>query len=235
MLAQCPECKALTDLANRPSGEGDRIRCVYCGNEFDRSTALTGRFVASGAEAPPQTQSRPRYRLRVAAGHPPETAPPGRPLPAAAGWGFAIILLLLLLAAQYAYIMRADLARHTALRPWLERLCDYAGCAIPLQRDPGRIRIIGRDVRRHPTVDDGLIVTVTFGNQAPFPQPYPIMQITFLDIEDRILARRRFKPEEYLPGDIDPGQGLKPGVPVQSVLEIVDPGRAAVNFRLRFL
>ena len=49
-----------------------------------------------------------------------------------------------------------------------------------------------------------------------------------------VLARRVFKPEEYLAKEVDINSGMKAGVPIKIMLEIVDPGEAAVNFNFDF-
>ncbi len=154
---------------------------------------------------------------------------------ATAGWTLGILLLLCALAAQFAYFMRDELARYSVLRPWLLQLCEYAGCEIPLLRAPEQIRMIARDIRRHPTARDALRVSLTFSNDADFVQAYPVIQLRFFDMRDRVLAQRRFIPQEYLPQNIDMTAGMPVRSALQTVLEIGDPGTNAVNFTFDFL
>ncbi len=142
-------------------------------------------------------------------------------------------MLVAALLVQYAYFMREDLARHSALRPWLEMLCGYARCQIPLLRDPARVRIVARDIRRHPETEDALRVMLTLENQAPGILAYPDLQLSFYDLRDRLLARRRFSPQQYLSLSVDPALGMPAQQPVQTMIDIVDPGPDAVNFEFQ--
>ncbi|WP_455216877.1 DUF3426 domain-containing protein, partial [Kaarinaea lacus] len=93
-----------------------------------------------------------------------------------------------------------------------------------------KIEIIGRDVRSHPTAQHALIAGTTLINNAKFPQPYPLLTLTFSDITGTMLAQRRFTPREYLKTGTDIRAGMTPDSPVQVELELVDPGKDAVNF-----
>lgn len=160
-------------------------------------------------------------------GEPP--APERHPL-ASFSWAMASLLLLLALGAQYAYVTRDDLARQVELRPVLEWICAYTGCALPLMHSPEMVRITGRDIRRHPEISDALIVSISLANQAPYKQAFPVLELKFFDLRSRPLAMRRFTPDEYLPANIDARDGMPRNTPVQVTLEIVDPGTDAVNF-----
>lgn len=244
MLTQCPECKTLVDVGDEPPETGGRITCEQCGHEFAARFFLRGETTVEDTAG--EVSPKARYRINVS----PEEmlaqrphgetvaedaapAPPGRM--ATGAWALGIALLVVALLGQSVYFMRDDLARHARLRPWMETLCDYAGCEIPLMRDPSRIDIVGRDIRRHPDAGDALIVTVTLRNQANAPQAYPWLELSFYDMAKRVIARRRFRPAEYLPDNIGVARGMRPGIPVQSTLEIVDPGQSAVNFEFGLL
>lgn len=243
MLTQCPECKTLVDVGDEPPETGDRITCEQCGHGFAVRFVLRGETTVedTAGEAP-----KARFRIDVspeemlaqrphgeAADEDAAPAPPGRL--ATGAWALGIVLLVVTLLGQSVYFMRAELARHAQLRPWMETLCAYAGCEIPLMRNPSRIDIVGRDIRRHPETDDALIVTVTLRNQANAPQAYPWLELSFYDMTKRVIARRRFPPADYLPDNIEVARGMRPGIPVQSTLEIVDPGPSAVNFEFGLL
>jgi hypothetical protein len=232
MLATCPHCHNAVDV-----GDGSAVMlCEYCGREFH--PAATPVIAGTPAEPPPP----PQYRLRITpeeravhlGRHPAAATPrraPARHHPLATlGWALGILVLAAALAVQYAYFMREDLARHVALRPWLERLCSYAHCQIPLLRDPASIRIVARDIRRHPSAEGALRVMLTLENDSPYVQAYPAIQLSFLDFRGKLLARRRFTPQEYLSVTLDPSRGMPVRQPVQSVIDIVDPGPEAVNF-----
>lgn len=145
-------------------------------------------------------------------------------------WVVGTVLLMLLLALQVGYYSRDDLARDPTLRPWLIKLCQLTGCTLSQPYDISLIDIIGRDVRSHPTARKALIASTTLINNASFVQPYPLLTLVFSDITGTELARRRFTPREYLSSDIDIAAGMAPDTPVRIELELVDPGKAAVNY-----
>lgn len=241
MLATCPHCHNAVDV-----GDGTAVMlCEYCGREFHpAATPVIAGSPAPGRPATPESPPpRPQYRLHITAEE--RAAHLGRETPAAApaagrnrpfatlAWSLGILTLLAAFLVQYAYFMREDLARHAALRPWLELLCSYAQCKIPLLRDPAQVRIAGRDIRRHPDTAGALRVMLTLENEAPFVQAYPVIQLSFFDVRERLLARRRFTPQEYLSVSVDAAHGMPPNQPVQSVIDLVDPGPDAVNFEFQ--
>jgi hypothetical protein len=246
MVVTCPHCKILIDTDQAAYVDDDLILCEHCGNEFmappdPRRTAAAPPAPAAVPEPPP---APPRIVISAdeMPGHPPiehsgkRGAHAAHTVSAVAtfSWSLGILVLLVLLAGQFGYFMRDDLARYPPLRPWIEKLCAYAGCRVPLLHAPGQMRVLARDVRRHPTAADGLLVSVTFSNQASYRQAYPLIQLTFLDMRDRIAARRSFAPEDYLSRDADIAAGIPAGAAVQATIEIVDPGANAVNFTLEF-
>lgn len=157
---------------------------------------------------------------------------------AALGWTVGVLLLAMLLLAQFAYFRRNELAQNPSLRPWLDALCVAAGCELPLLRDLSQIHILQRRVTAHPTVRDALLVKATLVNDASFPQPYPLVRLTFIDAGGRKVATRSFPPRDYLE---DPQMrasivaGMPPKQPVAVRLELADPGGgAADNFQIDF-
>ncbi|RLA35091.1 MAG: hypothetical protein DRR03_06050 [Gammaproteobacteria bacterium] len=158
-------------------------------------------------------------------------AHPGRTLLLA----FANVLLLGLLGVQLVLGLREPLLAAPDLRPWLERGCAFAGCRLPALRDPERVEILARDIRAHPRFGNGLLVDVTIVNRAPYTQPFPVMQLTFTSLDEQWFAQRRFKPAEYLGPNRGTAERLPPDIPVQVVLELLDPGPEAVSYNFDFL
>ena len=150
-------------------------------------------------------------------------------------WSGGIILLLALLATQYVYAMRNDLARTAEFRPLLEQLCaavkNFARCEIPLQRDLTLIDMQERNIHPHPRFQNTLLVSVTLLNKAAFRQAYPSIELTLTDFNGALISRRRFQPADYLITDVDITQGLAPQGVAQVALEIVTP-KAPLNLDL---
>ena len=144
-------------------------------------------------------------------------------------------IMLLLLALQWVYFNRADLAGHAGWRPVLEHVCDLLRCDLPLRTDLARVQMIERDVRKHPAVEGALLINATFENRADFTQPYPVLEVSFSDRSGSPVAMRRFLPSEYLDAGTDLAAGMATSVPLQVVLEVQDPGEAATSFQFGFL
>ncbi len=152
-----------------------------------------------------------------------------------AGWVAGVIALLVLLVAQYGYFNRNELAAYPGLRPWVQSLCAVTGCSIPPQRDLSRIELVSRNVVSHPSVPNALLVSATLVNHAPFPQPYPVLEVKLLDVNGKVVAMRRFRPSEYLSEGLFPELGMVPEMPVRVVLEVEDPSNSATSFQFEFL
>jgi len=158
------------------------------------------------------------------------------PANARTSWGAiaAALLLTALLIGQYLVSERYRLAATPALRPYLETACAALGCDLPLRHAPAKLDVLAREIRKHPNVDDALLVSATLLNSADFTQSYPVFEVAFSDVSGTPVAVRRFLPGEYLKG-VDPSKGIAPGQQVRLMLEIVDPGDRAVSFQFDFL
>ena len=169
-----------------------------------------------------------------------EPRPMTAPQQAASGfktglWAMVNIVLILILLGQYAYFNRGTLSQYPELRPWLASLCAALGCETPLQRDVNRIVLTNRIVESHPKYPNALLIDATLVNDTDFPQPYPLVEIRFSDLNNQLVAGRRFRPGEYLPAGTRLQTGMAPRQPVHIILEIVDPGKDAVSFQFELL
>jgi predicted Zn finger-like uncharacterized protein len=150
--------------------------------------------------------------------------------------GIAVIFaMLLLLVAQFAYFQRDSLARHAALRPLLDTLCQVMDCRIASQRAPQQVRLLTHEIMSHPSYPDALSVTAVIVNKADFSQAYPVIRLRFLDVGGHLLAQRDFLPREYLPANVDVSREMRSGEPVNILLELLDPGKKAVSYEFEFL
>lgn len=162
----------------------------------------------------------------------PETAPRSSML-AGLLWTLGSLLLLAALALQYVYLNRTVLVHKAELRPLLEFMCTYTACALPPQRDLAALTLIERDIRSHDQFQGALTISATLQNRAPFAQPYPVVEVVMRDLGGKVVAARRFLPQDYLPGG-KPDQLLAPQATAQLVLDVVDPGAEAVGFEFTF-
>lgn len=162
----------------------------------------------------------------------PAIAAPRRPLLVWWPW-IALPLLALALAVQVLVADRARLAADTAWRPRIIALCGILRCSVPAWREPSAFHVTTRDVRPHASVPGVLKVSATFRNDAAFAQPWPVLQLTLANVEGDALGLRRFKPREYL-GNLPSGSQLGPGQSASFALDVVDPGKRAVEFDIEF-
>ncbi|MGD2081613.1 MAG: DUF3426 domain-containing protein [Chromatiales bacterium] len=179
----------------------------------------------------------PEIEPSEAAEHGLDAVPAQEPGPRSAlsalGWGLGAFCLLVLALGQLLWWERDALAQHPQGRKLVEPMCEALGCRVPPRRAPDRIRVLSRDVSPHPAERDALLVMLVIANEAPFPQPYPVLQLTLYDKRERAFGQRRFTPQEYL-GDPDP-QPMQPDHAVYVRLELVDPGEQVTGFQFEFL
>ncbi|WP_303907013.1 DUF3426 domain-containing protein [Thiohalomonas denitrificans] len=157
----------------------------------------------------------------------------GRGIGATLVWGLGVVLMVAALGGQYAYFSRDRLALQAQWRPYLEVLCEIAGCDLPPRRELRAIELIDHAVQSHPRRDGALLIKATLLNGAEFPQPYPDVEVVMMDIEQRPVASRRFVPAEYLAGR-SPDALFAAGQETHLILEVVDPGPQAVSFEFDF-
>ncbi|ACO76943.1 hypothetical protein AvCA_06930 [Azotobacter vinelandii CA] len=149
-------------------------------------------------------------------------------------WIALNLLAIAILAGQYLWFHYDELARQDSYRPWFERLCPYLGCSLPPRVDIARIRSSNLVVRNHPEFAGALVVDAILYNRAAFAQPFPLLELRFADINGQTVATRRFKPNEYLGGELAGQQEMPPQTPIHISLEILDPGTQALNYSLSF-
>lgn len=155
-------------------------------------------------------------------------------------WGRRLLWLLLVLiaagglAAQYVAYHFEELARQDQYRPWFQQICPQIGCTVPSKVDIARIKSSNLVVRSHPEFNGALVVDAIIYNRATFSQPFPLLELRFADLNGHLIASRRFKPGEYLKGDLEGLPEMPPQTPIHIALDILDPGPKAVNYSLSF-
>ncbi|CAI8754063.1 Zinc finger-domain-containing protein [Pseudomonas sp. IT-P100] len=155
-------------------------------------------------------------------------------------WGRRLLWLLLILlgagalVGQYIAYHFDELARQDQYRPWFQQLCPQIGCTVPSKVDIAKIKSSNLVVRSHPEFNGALVVDAIIYNRAPFSQPFPLLELRFADLNGHLIASRRFKPGEYLNGDLEGMAEMPPQTPIHIALDILDPGAKAVNYSLSF-
>lgn len=146
-------------------------------------------------------------------------------------WSGAIFTGVFLLVLQVAWLQFDTLSRQQPYRSMYTALCPVFGCDVPPLAAPEMIRASNLVVRSHPNAGDALMVDTILLNTAPFQQPFPDVILNFSDADGQTVAARRFKPQEYLGGELAGRSQMPTGQPVHLSLEIVDPGPDAVSYQ----
>src|SRR5690606_16770952 len=112
-------------------------------------------------------------------------------------------------------------------------VCGVLGCSLPPWREPSAYVLLERDVRPHPEAEGALRITASFRNDAAWPQPWPEVVVTLLDVDNRPLGARAFQPVEYL-GSAPPSALVDAGQGGVIRVDVLEPGPGAVGFSFDF-
>lgn len=159
--------------------------------------------------------------------------PPRRPRVRRVSALFAVgcAVLVLVLAAQIGWARRAALVRDPATRAWALGVCAKIDCRLPPIRDVGRLELLSRDVRADPASAGVLVITATVRNDAAFRQPWPVVAVQLTDLDNNVIAMRRFLPAQYISDAARRHAGIAPGAIAAVAFEVADPGQRASGFR----
>jgi predicted Zn finger-like uncharacterized protein len=243
MYTHCPECSTYFRItAEQLRAAQGKVRCSNCDTVFNAlenlEETLPAGQVTANEDTPPPKEKKQKPKKAAKAKKPKKPGGFGRLIKALFGLLFAVILLVAIVG-QLAYFKRDTVAqKFPVLRPQLEMACGYlkayVSCEISMPRDLDKLELAHKDVRLHPKLNHALLINANLVNQADFAQPYPLVVLTFTDNQDRIVAKRAFKPSEYLSDPEMAGAGLGPHESALLVLEVLDPGPTAINFTFDF-
>jgi len=117
-----------------------------------------------------------------------------------------------------------------ATQAWLTQDLWFGG-----GRAPDKIKTISRKVFTHPSEPNALIITASIRNDADAAQPFPYLETQLLDANNKVIALRRFKPQEYYE-QYTQGSLLKSNETISIRLKIQDPpGNRAKRFEFNYL
>lgn len=149
-------------------------------------------------------------------------------------WALLAMFALAGLAGQYIWYHFDELARQDQYRPWFQLICPQIDCKVPSKVDINLLKSSNLVVRSHPEFKGALVVDAIIYNRASFSQPFPLLELRFADTSGQLIASRRFKPSEYLSGEMAGKEEMPPQTPIHIALDILDPGTKAVNYSLSF-
>lgn len=150
-------------------------------------------------------------------------------------WSLLCLLAALGLAVQYSYYNFNELARQPGTRPWLEAACTVLPCNVPERVDVSLVTSSNLVVRPHADFANALSVDAIIYNRAGFSQPFPLLQLNFMDDNQKLLASRSFQPREYLGGELAGSSSMPAQTPIRIALDVLVPDARATSYNLKFL
>lgn len=150
------------------------------------------------------------------------------------GWFVGVSVLLVLIALQLTYVFRTDVAREVpALRPHLERACEWLGCTVAYPRNAEAISLEGHSFNPDTTGAEGRFrLIVTLLNKANYPQAWPHLELTVTDRFDIAVSRRILKPAEWLPAAYASQAAFEGNSEVTANLSLMIENAQAAGYRL---
>lgn len=150
-------------------------------------------------------------------------------------WAIGALLLLLVLIAQAAYFFRIELAaRLPGLKPALVGYCGLLQCSVPLPQKPELMSIESSGLEADPASENHITLSALLRNHASYTQAFPNLELTLNDSQDKPLARRTFRPSEYLPPSENETAGLRPNRELSIKLRLNTTDIKPMGYRLAF-
>ncbi|MDA7775100.1 zinc-ribbon and DUF3426 domain-containing protein [Pseudomonadales bacterium] len=147
-------------------------------------------------------------------------------------WFVGALLLGLVFVIQFASVNVERLVQNPKLRPYYAFFCNYAECKLPVFENVSAIETTELVIRVHPETERALLVDAIIRNTSAYRQPFPLLEMKFTDINNLVIATRRFLPKEYLGGEMAGLRFIPALTEVRLGLEIVDPGKNAFGYAL---
>lgn len=169
--------------------------------------------------APPAVLPRPRVEPYPARRVPP--VPRGTPRPrsllTSLAWLIGAAALVAVAGAQAVWQRPELLDLSPALRVVAERACAELGCVLPKASDPHALRVQASTLAPREDLPGVSALRVVIVNRAGLPATPPGLRLTLVDAADRTVARRVFRPEEYLRDD---AAQVPPGAQIEVTLMV---------------
>lgn len=209
---------------SKPTPSPVRKRAPAKKSSSDESQKITGGFTDT-ARAPPEPRAPIAPLVR-----------PQRVHTRKIYWALGSAMLVLLLSAQALVFYGYELARDVpALRTSVDLLCEPLACRrLPLL-DMRHMDLVETQVAPHPRYDKALRVKATLVNRAERVQPYPLLEVSLIDNQGQLVARRTYPPREYLSKPEAITLGMPPQLAVNVQLDITSPGTQASGYEVLLL
>jgi len=245
VYTRCPECQTAFKItvAQLKARDG-LVRCGRCDSVFRADLRLFAPPSADGATQTTLAATAPEddsefidLDARDDAAIPVITdfsvfqAP--RRGPPAVVWAFGILVALTLLAAQFFYFYRNELAQLPQLRSPLAQFCALLRCRLFDAQSAAVPQLEKTQIAPHPRYANVLRIRASLVNRSDHAQRLPLMEVSLTDNDGKLLARRTFTPREYLetlPADVAP---LAAHVAVSALIDVTNPDGKAAGYEVR--
>lgn len=264
LFTSCPNClKQFHVETTQLSAASGTVRCGACNVQFNALLRLSDEPLTIGEidkrfhtdpQSEPEVSPEPPEKIETQSsdkltrpGQPSDSSPediarellrysePQRSGWATFGWVLGIFLLLTTMLGQVAWFNRdIILTRYPQFTAVVHQICDRLNCSVIRHKDIKAIKLVNRDIRKHPTYKDALLVNATISNESNTVQPFPLIQLALYDRLGEIISYGEFKPAEYL-NDSTSYRTMQPKSATHFVLELGTITADAVNFEFNFL
>jgi predicted Zn finger-like uncharacterized protein len=265
VYTRCPQCQTVFRITTAQLKARDgMVRCGRCQHVFaadkhlmprpakntEKGTRPTSRRRATSKKPAESKKTAPPLPMTsTASTAPPFPAESSQPATAPPSmtwlqpvrtrtiyWVAGCMLLLLLLTAQTLIFYGYDSARRMpALRPVVELLCGPLPCRKLWPIDMRHMDLVETQVAPHPRFDKALRLKATLVNRAAAVQPYPLLEVSLIDSQGQLVARRIYRPREYLSKPEAIQSGLLPQVAVSIQLDITSPDTKTSGYEVLLL
>ncbi len=250
MYTRCPSCQSVYQLAADNLAEAAGVvRCGNCGKTFNSLNQLfrdhpqADQEPCEGKGTPPLLEKRslvqpslPGFTLE---NEPPQT--PRQPGPSLSlpplherrsgeknrFWMLVSLAMIALTIVQLGW-------QWTTPGSALQRLAQAASTGLSGAEAAETIQIVSRDMHRHPTLDDAVIISATLRNPSTQNLQWPVLEVRLYDPSQQVLGARRLDPQEYLHNARDLERGMSPNLMVPVILEFVVGTTDPSGFDFRF-
>jgi len=235
---RCPHCDTRFKIAAAQlQAHQGQVRCGHCLQAFDARVEFIAdephpqleldefaaplHLSAAVLSEPEQTVSAQTAVLNEPSVHEDALLNSAVDMPAVKGgriwWGLMIALLVLALLLQLSYLWRADLAaRIPSSRTLLQTMCNWLACQVGLPQNSELISIESSNLEADTNNSQLISLNVLLRNRAHYALALPHLELTLNDTQERALARRIFKPAEYLATS----QQAEAGIPADQEISI---------------
>lgn len=234
----CPECGKVTPITIAQLRETRAISfCEQCGIKYDALEQLSDSLADEAIEGLDEHLEKQNDLLGFK--YKPEIEEHQGPMPweeqthpsRSKAWGYASLLGTLVLVLQIFIFEFNNFSQNTRGRPWLISFCKAFMCTVPPYINTKEIKVLHGSLQSDS--DNTLNLETAFTNRAPFPQPYPKIKLTLLNLQGMEWAHRTFDATVYLSPDSE--QLMQVDQTVQLNLAIVKPEQAIGGYTIELL